>query len=323
MKHTPNIGPAEKKLLHPRNKNNSRYDFQTLIPNYPELKPFVFINSYGRETINFALPEAVRTLNKVLLKHFYGLTYWDIPKDYLCPPIPGRADYIHHIADLLSSCNGNIIPRSSSIHVLDVGVGANCIYPILGNKEYDWSFVGSEIDPIAVVSANKIVELNNFPPGSIDIRRQQNPENIFAGILQPNEVFDVTMCNPPFHSSPDQADAGTRRKWKNLGIKKEEKMALNFGGQTNELWYHGGEEAFVKKMITESSGYAQQIFWFTTLVSKQSHLQSFYKELKDVNAVEVRTIEMAQGQKKSRFVAWTFLGEKNRNEWRLKRWDIR
>ncbi len=314
------IVPIEKTGLHPRNRNNKRYDFASLVELYPELKQFVFVNTYKRETINFARPEAVRTLNRILLRHFYGISYWDIPEHYLCPPIPGRADYIHHCADLLASVNNNVIPHGRSISVLDTGVGANCIYPLIGITEYGWRFAGSEIDPVAISSAGKIIELNSFPTNSIEIRRQQDMGHIFFGIFRPEDRFDFTICNPPFHSSLDQAEAGTRRKWKNLGISKEKKMPLNFGGQSNELWCVGGEEAFVTKMIKESAEYAHQVFWYSTLVSKQSNLPSIYEELKSVNALEVRTIEMAQGQKKSRFVVWTFLEAEKQKEWRLKRW---
>jgi 23S rRNA (adenine1618-N6)-methyltransferase len=314
------IGPEEKKGLHPRNKNNSRYNFQELIHIFPELQPFVFTNRHRRETINFALPEAVRTLNQVLLKHFYGITYWDIPKDYLCPPIPGRADYIHHIADLLASCNENVVPRSAAIRVLDIGVGANCIFPILGNKEYGWSFIGSEIDTAAVVSAQTIIDRNAFPIGSIVIRKQENLKHIFTGIVRTEELFDISMCNPPFHPSLDQAEKGTRRKWKNLGVQHGTKPALNFGGQSNELWYQGGEAAFVRNMIDESAGIPKSIFWFSTLISKRSALPVVYDHLKDIGAFDVKTIDMSQGQKKSRIVSWTFLNEHEQKEWRCKRW---
>ncbi|PVF10901.1 23S rRNA (adenine(1618)-N(6))-methyltransferase, partial [Yersinia pestis] len=37
-------------------------------------------------------------------------------------------------------------------------------------------------------------------------------------------------------------------------------------------------------------------------------------------AVEVRTIEMAQGQKVSRFVAWTFLTPEQQAAWVAERW---
>ena len=308
-----------KSLLHPRNRNRYRYDFNNLIKNYPELGEFVFTNEYYHETINFANPQAVRTLNRVLLKDFYGISYWDIPENYLCPPIPGRADYIHYAADLLAFTNSEIIPIGTSITVLDIGVGANCIYPLIGNKEYGWRFVGSEIDPIAIESAQNILHLNSFPKKAIEIRQQTSPENIFTGIIQPNELFDLSICNPPFHKSLKEAEARTQKKWKNLGFKKEEKPILNFGGQHAEIWCKGGEERFVNKTIEESTQFKKSVLWFSTLISKNSNLSSTYKALKSVDAFDVRTIEMAQGQKKSRIVAWTFFDEKDQKEWRMKR----
>jgi 23S rRNA (adenine1618-N6)-methyltransferase len=103
--------PTEKSGLHPRNPHRFRYDFKELIKSCPKLAPFVSLNKYKSESIDFSNPEAVKILNLALLRHFYQLSYWDIPENYLCPPIPGRADYIHYIADLLASCNENKIPE--------------------------------------------------------------------------------------------------------------------------------------------------------------------------------------------------------------------
>ncbi|RTY85461.1 DUF890 domain-containing protein, partial [Staphylococcus aureus] len=95
--------PQQKSELHVRNLHRSRYDFPQLIKTCPELAPFVRLNPYNDLSIDFSDPQAVKMLNKALLKHFYGIQYWDIPQDFLCPPIPGRADYIHYLADLLSA----------------------------------------------------------------------------------------------------------------------------------------------------------------------------------------------------------------------------
>ncbi len=309
-----------KSSLHPRNRNRFRYDFINLIKNYPELSEFVFTNDYYHETIDFANPLAVRALNRVLLKDFYGISYWDIPDNYLCPPIPGRADYIHYIADLLASSNNGIISNGNVISVLDIGVGANCIYPLIGNKEYGWLFVGSDIDPIAIASAKKILELNKISNETIEIRQQSSSENIFFGAIQPNEMFDLAICNPPFHKSMKEAEARTQRKWKNLGFTKEEKPTLNFGGQNSEIWCAGGEERFVSTMIEESVQFKKSVLWFSTLISKNSNLPAVYKELIKIGASDVRTLTMAQGQKISRIVAWTFLNESEQNIWRNRRW---
>ena len=119
------------KTLHPRNLHNNRYDFEALIKTNPNLQEFVKPNKYGDLSIDFANPQAVITLNKALLSHFYGIKNYTIPEGYLCPPIPGRADYIHHIADLLAISNNGVIPKGNTIKGLDVGIGANGIYAII------------------------------------------------------------------------------------------------------------------------------------------------------------------------------------------------
>ena len=295
----------EKSSLHPRNPHRFRYDFPQLISDCPNLSPFIFVNHYNSETIDFANPEAVKMLNRAILKHFYGISHWDIPKNYLCPPIPGRADYIHYVADLLASCNNNSIPKGKNIRVLDIGIGANCVYPIIGQKEYGWNFVGSDIDPIAIKSAKNIISANALSD-KIECRLQASNTNIYKGIILENDFFELTICNPPFHSSLEEANTGTKRKLNNLGKNISSKPVLNFGGQNNELWCEGGETQFIKNMISESIEFSKNCLWFTTLVAKKEHLPSIYHALQQAKVLDFRTIEMAQGQKTSRIVAWTF-----------------
>lgn len=310
--------PTQKSELHPRNKHRNRYDFTQLIESCVDLKPFVKLNKFNDESIDFANPEAVKMLNKALLKHFYNIENWNIPANYLCPPIPGRADYIHYIEDLLASTNNKKITKT--VKCLDVGVGANCVYPIIGTKEYNWHFVGADIDKIAIENANQIIESNPFLKDKIELRLQPNPKNIFQGIIKENERFDVTICNPPFHASLQEAQAGTMRKINNLNPKKTNEVTLNFGGKNNELWCDGGEVKFVENMIFESKNFSDHCFWFTSLISKQSNLKSIYHALKKAEAIEVKTIEMAQGNKISRIIAWTFLTKEKQRNWMNARW---
>ncbi|MDI1299352.1 23S rRNA (adenine(1618)-N(6))-methyltransferase RlmF [Methylotenera sp.] len=302
--------------LHPRNKHRGRYDFDQLIQANTELAPFVKLNEYGDATIDFSNAPAVKALNQALLKQFYAVSTWDIPKQYLCPPIPGRADYLHYMADLLSSANAGVMPQGSSVRALDIGVGANTIYPLIGNHEYGWHFVGAEIDVSALKNAQHIVD-SNMLSNMIELRLQTSTNAIFKGIIKQGETFDFTMCNPPFHASLADAQAGTQRKWRGLGktTKNAESTVLNFGGQTTELYCEGGEEAFVTAMINESKLYATQCLWFSTLISKATNLPSVYRALKNVNALGVKTIDMAQGQKQSRIVAWTFLNVEQQRSW--------
>ncbi|MGF1723661.1 23S rRNA (adenine(1618)-N(6))-methyltransferase RlmF [Photobacterium nomapromontoriensis] len=329
---------APKKGLHPRNPHRERYDFDALTKSCPALAPLVAKNRFGDLSVDFNNPEAVKTLNRALLNHFYNVQYWDIPAGYLCPPIPGRADYLHYLADLLADSNEGVIPKGKQVRGLDIGAGANCVYPIVGHRAYGWRFVASEIDALAVKSAKFIVEANKSLSGAVQYRLQKNPDHIFTGMINADDLFDFTLCNPPFHASLEEATAGSARKVKNLAANAQKKgtkaaskandvqsmqgkqPVLNFGGQNAELWCPGGEIAFIKRMINQSADVASQCFWFTTLVSKKENLAAIYQQLKKVGAVQVKTIDMAQGQKVTRVVAWTFLTEEQQAEWREERW---
>lgn len=334
--HAGEKGKAVKKGLHPRNPHRERYDFPALMQACPALTPFVSENPFGDLSIDFSHPEAVKVLNKALLKHFYQVEHWDIPQGYLCPPIPGRADYLHYIADLLAAYNDGTIPKGKQVRGLDIGTGANCVYPMVGHRVYGWHFVAADIDPLSVKSARFIVESNRSLAGGIQCRLQKNPDNIFTGMINEKDGFDFTMCNPPFHASQEEATAGSARKVKNLSANARKKgtppkaaamqsasgqqPVLNFGGQKAELWCPGGEAAFIRRMITQSVDVASQCFWFTTLVSKKDNLPGIYQQLKKVGAVEVKTIDMSQGQKVTRVVAWTFLSPEQQASWRQTRW---
>lgn len=287
--------------LHSNNKHRERYNFPELIAVYPGLASFVFINPYGDSTIDFANPAAVLALNKALLLHFYSIKYWSIPEGFLCPPIPGRAEYIHRVADALG-----LSLQKAQIHCLDIGVGANCIYPIVGVVDYGWNFVGTDIDDIALKNAQHIIDENPVLSNMIALRKQANQNHIFQGVIHPDDRFHLSICNPPFHRSQAEASAGSLRKAKNLGQKKTNTPVLNFGGQANELWCEGGETHFIQTMIRESVQVKDQCRWFTSLISKQENVKSAYKALKTVGAKEVKTIEMQLGNKMSRILAWRF-----------------
>ncbi len=312
--------PVGKVSLHPRNLHRGRYDFRQLIAASPELAAFVGLNPYGDASIDFADPFAVRALNRALLVHFYAIRSWDIPAQYLCPPIPGRADYLHYLADLLAENSCGIVPRGEPVRALDIGTGANAIYPLIGHRLFGWQFVASDIDAAALTNVQRILDANGGLATSL--RLQTMRQTVFKGIIQPGEVFDITLCNPPFHASLAESHAGTQRKWKNLGKSSSRKPLLNFGGQGAELWCEGGEAAFICRMVAESVAFAGRCLWFTALVSKSASLPVVYRALKKAGVCDFRTVEMAQGQKKSRFVAWTFLAENQRSAWAHARWGL-
>ncbi len=308
--------------LHPRNRHQGHYDFPALIKASPELGQFVISNPYGKPSIDFANPQAVKVFNRALLAQYYGIRHWDIPDGYLCPPIPGRADYLHNVADLLATDNAGQIPRGAAIQALDVGVGANAIYPLIGHCEYGWHFIGADIAPAALASARAIVQANSALQGAIELRQQSDAAHVFVGLLQADERIDLTLCNPPFHASAEDATRGSTRKWRNLGKldPKRKLPVLNFGGQAAELWCPGGEAAFLKRMASESAQVAEQVLWFSSLVSKGGNVELLQGWLARAGASEVRILGMSQGQKQSRLVAWTFKDAAQREAWRQNRW---
>lgn len=297
---------STKTVLHPRNKHRHGYDFTKLIKAHPALSAFIIKNKHNQQdTIDFSNASAVKALNVALLNEHYQIQDWNLPQGYLCPPIPGRVDYIHYLADLLKESNTLI---EGKVSVLDIGTGASCIYPILGAREYGWHFVASDIDPVSIKMAKTNVNANKNIAKLISCRLQKDSTKIFDGIIRPNEYYHLTLCNPPFHKSLSDADAGTSRKWQNLnkGHGTNKKSTLNFGGQKAELWCQGGELAFIHQMIKESKVSQDQVLWFTCLLSKKDHLPKIKLYLKKAQASQVKIINMAQGQKISRFIAWRF-----------------
>lgn len=298
---------ASNSTLHPRNQHRNGYDFSRLVEQSPGLEAYTFAGLAGQITIDFEDEQAVRALNQALLKTHYKINFWDIPANYLCPPVPGRVDYIHYLADLLATDNNNEIPRGRNVKVLDIGTGANLVYPLIGQSEYGWHFTGVDIDPTAIKVAQQISQFNKL---KINLKLQDKPENIFRGVIAPRDAFHLTMCNPPFHASAQEASKGTQRKWKNLGKGQSEKR--NFGGQRSELWCPGGEVRFITSMIEQSVEFADQCLWFSSLVSKKGSLKPLYNILEKAQVADVKTVDMAQGKKVSRFVAWSFMKESAR-----------
>ena len=139
------------------------------------------------------------------------------------------------------------------------------------------------------------------------MKLQKNRDNIFEGIIDKTDRFDLTMCNPPFHSSLEAAIKANERKVSNLNKgNKEIKKGFNFGGQKAELWCNGGELLFLKKMTKESVKFSSQVNWFTSLVSDKDNIKPLGKLLEKLGAKEVKVLEMSQGQKISRVLAWKF-----------------
>ncbi|TPH12927.1 23S rRNA (adenine(1618)-N(6))-methyltransferase RlmF [Litorilituus lipolyticus] len=299
-------------VLHPKNKHNNGYDFIELCKSLPALKPLLINNKYNNQlTINFSDNKSVKTLNCALLKHQYNIDFWDIPEQNLCPAIPGRVDYIHYLNDLLQSSQLPTCFQARQVNVLDIGTGASCIYPILGYQVYGWEFIASDIDAQSLENVDNILKNNHKLTSHIHTRLQPKQSNIFNGVINQGDMFHMTLCNPPFHKSLKEANQGSLKKWRNLNSKKnynqkENSAKLNFSGQKAELWCEGGELAFIRNMVKESKQFKNQVYWFTCLVSQKDNLFLIKQALKKAKVEQVKIIKMAQGNKVSRFIAWSY-----------------
>ena len=279
--------------MHKNNPFLKDYDFTKLVQCHPQLKSYIFTNTHKKVTVKFSDPKAVKALNTALLKYEYEIS-WDIPDQNLCPPIPGRLDYILHIADLL---------KKENVHLLDIGTGASLIYPILATCHFKWKCTASEIENESLVYAQKLINTNTALR-DIKLRQQKNRNHILQNIIQEKDNFDVLICNPPFFKNKKEADRQSQRKVKNLNLQSKEK---NFGGRSNELWCPGGEKKFIETLVKESLGFKDQIHWFSSLISNDTNLRSICKTIKKTKPTGFKIIPMKQGNKNSRIIAWSYL----------------
>lgn len=277
--------------MHLRNIHRYGYDFKKLTATHPDLQQHIIESPTGAKTIDFSNAASILEFNTALLKHHYKINSWRLPDGSLYPPIPGRADYVHHIADLV---------EKGGKKGLDIGCGASAIYPILGSAIYNWTMVGCDVVDESVGFAKKNTAKNDH----IEIRHQINKGNIFKGVILAGEYYDFTMCNPPFYTSEEEAIKANKSKQRKLGTVEERR---NFAGHAHELWCNGGEALFIKRMIKESVAFKDQVGWFTCLLSRKQHLKNPLKQLEKLKA-EHKVIEMTTGQKQSRFIAWKFKG---------------
>lgn len=284
--------------MHVRNRYAESYDLDRLTRAVPELAAFRTTTPDGRPTLDFADATAVRLLNKALLLTDYGLKFWDLPPDALCPAVPGRLDYVHVVADLL----GDVASRGARVTGLDVGTGASLIYPILGVREYGWRFVATDVNEGSLRAAGAIARFNPGLTKHVELRRQAKPSRLFDGVIRPGERFGFTMCNPPFYGSAKEAQAATTRKWRGLG--KGSGAERNFGGYGAELYTAGGQQRFLRAMIEESYEYRERVTWFTTLVSQLAYLKDAERGFCQNPPRRREVVTLDAGHKRQRVLAW-------------------
>jgi len=139
--------------LHPKNRFRTNYNFEELCKLHPELSQYIITNRAGLPSVDYNNPKAIKALNTALL-FTYNLNFWEFPDSNLCPPIPGRLDHILYLKDLIG--------EKKNVSVLDIGTGATLIYPLLGHSEFNWKFVGTDVNSKSLKNASKIISKNSL-----------------------------------------------------------------------------------------------------------------------------------------------------------------
>ncbi|KAH8097900.1 23S rRNA (adenine(1618)-N(6))-methyltransferase [Aureococcus anophagefferens] len=153
---------------HPRNAFAGSYDFDALVASNPRLSAHVIAaaDAIGRrDTVDWGDPRAVLELNRALLASDYGVGDWSLPPRSLCPPVPSRADYVHHVADVLATSGGLAAPRADAVG-LDAGRALPLIYPLLGHGAYGWRPSTSGAQSASAAASSSVVDAVSPTPTS-------------------------------------------------------------------------------------------------------------------------------------------------------------
>lgn len=315
--------------MHPANcYADEEPDFAALASRHPALAQHVHIRQDGSGAVNFANADASRAVTAALLAEHYGVA-WSVAPGQLIPPVPGRANYIAWLADLLalSSPPGQVVG-------LDIGCGANLIYPLLGAAQHGWRFVGADITDVANAGAHANLAANPHLAPLIEVRdvreqpadaangtaaaavaadsgRMQGPaasnaampdgsdafpNSVLRPAMRPGERFAFCMTNPPFFESIEQA--GLNPQTAHMGT-------------AEEMVCPGGEAAFVGAMVADSLLLRDRIHWYTAMLGRKASLKALRTALYRHRPTALRTTEFAQGRTSRWGLAWSFAVDRN------------
>jgi 23S rRNA (adenine1618-N6)-methyltransferase len=297
--------------MHPRNFfAAANPDFAALAATHPRLLPYLVETKDGRRTIDFASWDATVELNRALLDTFYGVKHWDVPRGHLCPPAANRANYVHWIEDLLElsrPASASASAAGPAVVGLDVGVGASCVYPLIGASLNGWRFVGIDVTDVAVASARAnaeanvairhLIEIRDARTFSLRRRDSARDGSVILPAIEEDERFAFCMCNPPFFDL-DRSASERRRP----------NRASDFGGSDAETACPGGERAFTARIFEDSLLLRDRVHWYTTMCGKKETVKHLRRALasREARVAAVRTTVFRQGKTARWGVAWSF-----------------
>jgi 23S rRNA (adenine1618-N6)-methyltransferase len=324
--------------MHPRNRYRDHpLNITELAKSYPPLQSFLHPTKEDPNILIFDAKQkgSIYELVKAQFRIDFGIENWcGVPEGYLIPSVTRSLNYLHFMEDLVQEVHdkslllgfrakhvredGDPVKRqrdiddiegekessqpdreiSTTVEGIDIGVGASCVFPILGCAlNANWKFVGIDVDKTALEWARENASVSGFSDRINIVEAPAGSAPKLVECLQRNGLsqkkYGFVMCNPPFFDSPPDI--------------LEERQ---FGGTTLERSCPGGEVAFVSGLIDESVQLKQTIIWFTTMLGIKESLTSILSRLHhEASAETIRTYRLEQGHKFRWVVAWSFQKE--------------
>ena len=284
-----NVTKKNKEIIY----NEFKPDFSLLIKKFPELTKYTLLkNEDGEYSFNWSDNKLSLLITKCILDFYFKIKYYSIPNNFLIPPVPSRLNYINLIKTLLISFNILTSKEENEIIGIDIGTGANLIYPLLGYSLYKWKFICSEINNEAFENSIKIIKENKLEE-YIKLIKQKYKNYIFVGIINREKKYTFSICNPPYYDYEDE-------------IKKEDKNK-NCEYNFDEIYYKNGEVGFFNKYFQESLCYSKNIFLFTYLIGKKSNAEKIYDQISEDKNIKYCDMKKIKTGNNIRYIIfWTF-----------------
>ncbi|CAH8502253.1 unnamed protein product [Schistosoma turkestanicum] len=291
---------ALNKYMHQRNiYKQKRPNFKELAAKFDFFDAVAVKDECGRVTLDFRIPSHLSALSKALLLNDFGLNV-DFPGDRLIPTVPLRLNYILWLEDLIKGLQR----FSERVKILDIGVGASCIYPLLGSAKNSWQFFGTESDVRNFSLAKENVDKNNLSKSIklFHITENTSSLDVVFGGTENTTYLHAVMANPPFFSdTSDAVGSNTCRSLKRPPPKTISSAARH------ESQTVGGEVYFCIRLIRDSIRYSTRVGVFTIMLGKKSSVSSVRRILHKFKITQISVYEMCQGRIMRWGVAWTFL----------------
>jgi 23S rRNA (adenine1618-N6)-methyltransferase len=310
-------------------------------------------------------------LTRALLHSHFELYMPSLPEGRLCPPVPNRCNYVSWLKHLLLS-NSNDLYRFCNAagqdglndlqyNGIDIGTGVSAIYPLLLTTKLfaksseltceaqstKWTFLATDIDPVAIESASKNVQANHLQDeicvalvkeytsaltcnvargplfAAMEVAKEESMFQNGNGGKQDKlddgyPKFDFVMTNPPFYETVEEVTtprAGDKRSRTDISINEGVFSSANVSSE-------GGDVGFVESIIRDSSFFQNYVTWYTSLIAKRSSLDAIYQKLQKVEGIwgnrgQIRTVEFQQDNMKEE------IGESNKTQHSPRvRWGI-